>query len=583
MTAISGLVPFCRFARTPQGVIAPGAVCTLLLDDGTPARVFADYAGLAPYSSHVLAAAASGMVWGYVAPGSYVLQVTTSGGVVDVPVELGRKVGVASSPAATVVGAGSSVFARNWASYEIGQISRANGVLLIELSEDCPWPTGTPVFVGEQACYCHGVLRRIGARTFEVDSPGANFAAIGSAGRISSLVHYTDCSWMARIQAAFGGAFEILGWPSRGGDIPAQSELRQTALLSLGADIIMIDPSIGNAILEGLPQDDHWASAKSQILRAQGTGALVLVPNIKPKDLTLGGTNPGQLAAWMRANERLERWARGLMNVHIVDTAGAMLDRTHPEGGSKPNRHADAVHLNAAGAADYAAPFISVLSRYVAPQRMGRIGAADTFALTDGRQIFSGLSSLSGQAQPGAAGVWDAGIVLTGGGGGSRTATGSLVAGAGVAVTQVMAFTGGANDTWSAKFRGAADARLKDRVAPGRRYRASVAGSVQGIVGVVAAIEVMVVAKLPGGTELHLAAARTQSGSLETWETTQSVTSHAQTVPESQGWIFEPFVIPDGALNDLDLRVNVMFGAAASGVTIRVDDISIKEITGDFA
>ena len=579
------LVPFCRLARSAAGVITPGAMVVLLFDDGTPARVFSDAMGLVPRSSHVMAANASGMVWGYLAPGSYVMQVTPAGGpTVVVPLELGRTVGAAATPTATVAGAGSSVFARNWASYQMGSIARVAGVLQITLIEDCPWPSRTPVFVGAEACYCHGELRRLGPRTFEVDSPGLAFGPVNNPGRISSQVHYTDCSWFARVQAAFGGAFEVMGWPSRGGDIPAQSELRQPELLSLGADIILLDPSMGNAILEGLEQDDHWPSVKSQVLRAQASGALVLIPNIKPKDLVRGGTNPGQTTAWLRANERLHRWLSRLTNVHVVDVFNSMLDPTHPEGGSKPNRHADAVHLNAAGAADYAAPFVTVLQRYVQPRKLGRNGMVDSFGQTGGRQVWSGLRSLVGQAQAGTgvSGLWDAGVALTGQGGGTRTAVGQLVAGANGAVSQVMVLGGGNGDIWTARFRGSATERMKDRVSAGRRFRASVVGSISAIGGLVAAIELLAVAKMADGTELSVAAARTQSGSVEKWETEQDVTSHAQTAPESQGWVFEPFWIPDGAMNDFDVRFNVMFGASGSTVTIQVDDLSVWEITGDF-
>lgn len=572
------LSSFNRILRSSSGAALPGGLAELRLADGTAARVFADAAGTQPAATNLLTANAAGMVWGHVAPGLYNLRVMPPAApVIDVELDLRVRVATRTS-GVTIAGAGSSVWSRCFADYSVQSTQRTAGKLRLTLSRDCPWASGTPVWMMLPDTKAHTVLTRVTARTFDVPSPGPDTGVVSTpGGSVHSLVHAGDGSWMQRVNAHFGGALRVMGWPSKGGDWPADSEQRLPYLLSLGADILVLDTGLGNWVLTTQEVDAAWPNVVSQILRAQATGALVVVPNLKPR---AGDAGMVQARNWLQANEQLDTFCRRLTNVRVADVGAAMQDLSSAAGAARPGLHCDGIHLNAAGAIDFAQPIIDAIAPFVQPLKLGRRSAVDTFARSGGRQVFDGLRNPVGVTLTGTgvSGTWDDNVRVAGTGTG-RTIVGSLVAGQNGLVTQRVVYAGQANTNWMVAFRGTNAAPLVGRMAPGKRYRASVRGAISAVTGTVAVVEVQVVGTVTGGTELTLAAARTHQGDTSYNDGQADPASHAQTAAEDTGWVFEPFVVPtDVTLTDIDLRFAVIFASGGTSMTLDVHDITIQEV-----
>ena len=406
----------------------------------------------------------------------------------------------------------------------------------------------------------------------------------------TQFLHFTGmhagASWIGHLQSRYGGGMRYVGNISQHGANVHEVEARMPAILSAIAlkrpDIIVFEPGWGNSF----NQDATWNSVMPKarenlrkICEVVPKVILATLPPIAPgvSSSTVAVDNFHRMNAWLRGGDVLLEFP----NVVVVDSTTALQDFTRADAGSIAGVHSDTLHWTPLGAFILAnSCYAPVLDSLIPRLPVSRGGASHVWA-NGNRQLFDGLLDASGYTTSagGSSGTMDNTMSIARAGGAGTAVCSKVARSNGLFAQRVVTSGMAATAVYSIAVTGAAGALLKDRMAAGKTYRPVVRLAINSVTGTIKALSVVGQLSLSGhpGTMPRMAwAGRSQEGYVE---------GGASNFPQAQAEVARDyygmdFTVPVGStVTDFSITVIIRAGAAASGISIDIEDITLLDVT----
>lgn len=449
--------------------------------------------------------------------------------------------------------------------------------------------SGTEAFCAVDRHFVSGPVTIVTDTALTIPAPGYADTTPNTSG--TQFLHFlglhAGASWVGHLQSRYDGGMKYVGNISQHGANVNAVALRMPAILAAiekkKPDILIFEPGWGNSFNQGDLWDSVIPLALENLRQVCAVVPIVVLATLPP--IAPGGTptsvmidNYHRMNHWLRAGDILSLFP----NIVIVDSTTALQDFTRADAGSIAGVHSDSLHWTPLGARVLAEScYAPVLDRMIPVLPISRGGASHVW-VNGNRQLFDGLLTATGYTPStgGASGTLDNTMTI-GRQGGAGTAVCSKVLRSNGLYTQRIAMSGmAATAVYQITVAGETGLLLKDRLQAGRTYRPVVRAAIVSVTGTIRAFSIMGAISLTGhaGTMPRTAwAGRTQEGFVEGGA---SVFPQA-TAEAARDYIGADFTVPAGTtVTGFTFEFIVRAGAASSGMTLDIEDITFLDVTG---